>query len=76
MCGQVNTFQLVIVTDGRHSFVFFHYLDGGMGWTVGQGKLTPNVPDVPGQAGFDKGNGYESDSPTLPFSGTTASFVK
>ncbi|KAL8607394.1 hypothetical protein ACOMHN_024419 [Nucella lapillus] len=72
---KVNTFQLVLVTDGVSSFAFFHYLDGGMQWVTSQGKLNATVPDVPGQAGFDRGNGYEEQSPTLPFSGSTAAFV-
>ncbi|XP_076463392.1 nidogen-1-like [Babylonia areolata] len=72
---KVNTFQLVLVTDGESSFAFFHYLDGGMQWVTSQGKLKPTVPDVPGQAGFDRGDGYGDRSPTLPFSGSTAAFV-
>lgn len=72
---KVNTFQLVIVTDGQDSYAFFHYLDSGMQWTVGEGKLSPNVPDVPAQAGFDRGNGYDDNAFVLPFSGTTAAFV-
>lgn len=75
-CVQVNTFQLVLVTDGASSFAFFHYLDNGMQWVSSQGKLAASTPDVPAQAGFDRGNNFRQRSPTLPFSGSTAAFVK
>ncbi|PVD26094.1 hypothetical protein C0Q70_13762 [Pomacea canaliculata] len=71
---KVNTFQLVIVTDGESSFAIFQYLDGGMQWIKSQGKLTPTVPEIPAQAGFDSGS--ETTGFFLPGSGTTAAFVK
>ncbi|KAK7103484.1 nidogen-like [Littorina saxatilis] len=72
---RLNTFQLVLVTDGVSSFAFFHYLDDSMQWVRSQGKLATRVPDVPAQAGFDRGNGQRQRNPTLPFSGSTAAFV-
>lgn len=74
MIEQVNTFQLVIVTDGESSFAIFQYLDGGMQWIKSQGKLTPTLPEIPAQAGFDSGS--ETTGFFLPGSGTTAAFVK
>ncbi|KAI1284954.1 Nidogen-1 [Halotydeus destructor] len=54
--SKVNTFQVIIVSDGRQSFVFFLYQDGGIGWTQGDGK-TPNLADAQAQAGFMAGDG-------------------
>ncbi|KAK6999593.1 nidogen-2, partial [Biomphalaria glabrata] len=70
---KTNTFQLVLVTDGKESFAFFHYLENGIAWTKGQGKYQPGQSDVPPQAGFDDGEG--SNFYTLPGSGETAAFI-
>ena len=56
----MNTFQLVIASDRRNSFAFFHYPEGGLQWLRGQGKTDSQAPDVPGQAGFDAGDGARS----------------
>ena len=61
---QVNSFQLVIATDGTDSFAVFIYDD--LQWLKGQGKF--NESDVPGQAGFDAGDGQNWF--LLPHSGT------
>ncbi|XP_064599623.1 nidogen-1-like isoform X3 [Liolophura sinensis] len=52
-----NTFQIVVASDGRDSFVFFHYLDDGVQWLQSDGKLIPVLNDPPAQAGFDSGKG-------------------
>lgn len=72
---KVNTFQLVLVTDGISSFAFFHYMDDGIQWIQSQGKLSPTVTDVPAQAGFDAGSDFQGQSNSLPESGTSSSFV-
>ena len=46
---QTNTFQALLVTDGRHSFVVFNYLDDGISWTRG------NTSQVDAQVGFNFG---------------------
>ena len=33
---KLNTFQVVLTTDGVQSFVIFHYLDNGMQWEAGE----------------------------------------
>ena len=65
----MNTFQLVIASDSRDSFAFFHYPEGGLQWVRSQGgKEGLQVVDVPAQAGFDAGD--NSRSFLLPRSGT------
>ncbi|CAG5121406.1 unnamed protein product [Candidula unifasciata] len=68
----VNTFQLVITTNGKDSFAFFHYLDNGIQWTSSQGKFVPLYNDKPAQAGIDGGEGLFYK---LPGSADTVSFV-
>ena len=46
---QTNTFQALLVTDGRHSFVVFNYLDDGISWTRG------DASQVDAQVGFNFG---------------------
>jgi hypothetical protein len=53
---QTNTFQVVIASDGRDSFVAFLYPEDGLTWLRGDGKTVPVKVDVPGQAGFDAGD--------------------
>lgn len=48
-CLQTNTFQAVLATDGRHSFVIFNYLDDGIKWSKGDDS------SVPAQVGFNFG---------------------
>lgn len=64
---QVNTFQIVIASDGRNSFAIFNYLDDGINFLSGSGK-TPVAADPPAQAGFDSGEGRLHHK--LPHSGT------
>ena len=58
-CLQTNTFQAVLTTDGRHSFVIFNYLDDGMNWSKGDDS------SVPAQVGYNFG-GAELNTLTLP----------
>lgn len=51
----LNTFQIVIASDGQDSFICFHYLDDGINWITSSGKDSPFYPDPPAQAGFDSG---------------------
>lgn len=60
----MNSFQLVIANSGSESFAVFLYDD--LQWLRGQGKF--NETDVPGQAGFDAGDGQNWF--LLPHSGT------
>ncbi|XP_048259530.1 nidogen-1-like [Haliotis rufescens] len=69
---KVNTFQIVIASDNDDSFAFFHYLDRGMAWIMGDGKEGQSQLDVPAQAGFEVEDGRNLK---LPNSGTTSSFV-
>ena len=64
---QLNTFQVVIASDGRQSFAMFLYPEGGLNWVRGDGKYAPTLIDAPGQAGFDAGDGARSK--LLPNSG-------
>uniref|UniRef100_A0A0B7B8A8 Nidogen n=1 Tax=Arion vulgaris TaxID=1028688 RepID=A0A0B7B8A8_9EUPU len=68
-----NTFQLVLASNGRDSFAFFHYLDNGIQWMTSQGKFMPTYSDIPPQAGFD--GGEDSNHYRLPGSGESGSFV-
>lgn len=63
---KTNTFQTVIASDGRESFVLFLYPDA-INWIQGEGKDSPVSNDVPGQAGFDAGDNDRYY--TLPGSG-------
>lgn len=51
----LNTFQIVISSDGQDSFAWYHYLDDGINWITSMGKESPFYPDPPAQAGFDSG---------------------
>lgn len=35
---QVNTFQIVLVTDGQHSFTLFNYPENGIEWAASTGQ--------------------------------------
>lgn len=63
-----NTFQIVIASDELSSFAIFNYLDKGIRWTTGAGKLAGLREDPPAQAGFDSGSGRLHHK--LPYSGT------
>jgi len=63
---QTNTFQLVVVSDRRESFVLFLYPDT-INWIQGEGKDSPQSNDPPAQAGFDHGDNTRYY--TLPGSG-------
>ena len=55
---QLNTFQCILVTDGRLSFAIFHYVRGGIQWTTGDASDGVNgVGGTPAQVGFNAGDG-------------------
>ncbi|XP_065894428.1 protein mesh-like isoform X2 [Dysidea avara] len=62
---KTNTFQALLVTDGRHSFVVFNYLDDGINW-IGE-----DASQVDAQVGFNFG-GEILRSYSFPTSRTTA----
>ncbi|KAL5008100.1 hypothetical protein ScPMuIL_013681 [Solemya velum] len=70
--SQLNTFQIVIASDGRDSFTIFNYLDDGINFLAGSGK-TPVAADPPAQAGFDSGEGRLHHK--LPHSGTNQAML-
>jgi hypothetical protein len=53
---QVNTFQVVIASDGADSYVEFLYADGGVQWIQGTGQSS-GLPDARAQAGLVSGDG-------------------
>ena len=55
---QTNTFQCVLITNGRKSFVIFNYADGEIQWITGDasGGLG-GFGGTPAQAGFNAGDG-------------------
>jgi hypothetical protein len=59
---KLNTFQVVLTTDGEQSFVIFHYLDNGMQWEAGDadggvGGFSPiGGTGTSATAGFDAGD--------------------
>lgn len=55
---RVNTFQVVLVSDGDNSFAFFHYASNELRWFRGDGKsIVAGEADAPAQAGFNSGPG-------------------
>ncbi|KAI0212249.1 Sushi, nidogen and EGF-like domain-containing protein 1, partial [Lamellibrachia satsuma] len=55
---QVNTFQIVLITNGRHSFTTFNY--GDILWTTGVGSggdEATGLGGIPAQVGFNAGDG-------------------
>ncbi|XP_033100073.1 sushi domain-containing protein 2-like [Anneissia japonica] len=53
-----NDFQAILVTNGRHSFTFFHY--GDIEWTTGaasDGNPDTGLGGTPAQVGFNAGDG-------------------
>ncbi|XP_070553577.1 sushi domain-containing protein 2-like [Ptychodera flava] len=58
-----NTFQCILVTNGRHSFAIFNY--GKITWTTGaatQGDLHTGLGGIPAMVGFNGGDGDTSHS--------------
>nr|CAD7444676.1 unnamed protein product [Timema bartmani] len=53
---KVNTFQVVICSDGEDSYVQFLYADGGIQWIQSTGQST-GLPDARAQAGLMSGDG-------------------
>eukprot|EP00058_Branchiostoma_floridae_P017536 XP_002603024.1 hypothetical protein BRAFLDRAFT_84760 [Branchiostoma floridae] len=55
-----NTFQAVLVSNGRHSFAMFNY--GRITWTTGtasDGDAATGLGGTPAQVGFNAGNGMQ-----------------
>ena len=52
----MNTFQVVIASDDRDSYVIFNYPQSGLQWIKGQGK-NRNMPDARAQVGLISGEG-------------------
>lgn len=48
---KLNTFQVVIASDGEESYVEFLYPEGGIQWIQGTGDES-GLPDARAQAGF------------------------
>lgn len=63
---QVNTFQLVIGSNGQDSYALFNYADNGVNWIKGMSKS--NLVNHPAQMGFSSGSEYRHLK--LPYSGT------
>lgn len=53
---KVNTFQVVIASDGSDSYVEFLYADGGIQWIQGIGQSS-GLPDARAQSGLVSGDG-------------------
>lgn len=63
----VNTYQVVISSDGYDSYVEFIYPEGGLQWIQGTGDKDSGLPDARAQSGFVSSDGRHY---TLPYSGT------
>ncbi|XP_066245508.1 nidogen [Euwallacea similis] len=64
--NKVNTYQVVLITDGRESFAEFLYPENGIQWIQGSGDES-GLPDARAQVGFLSSEGKEH---TLPGSAT------
>ena len=64
----LNTFQIVVGSDGVDSFAGFFYLKNGTNWITSVGKY-PETPETPAQAGFSSSNSDNMHF-LLPYSGT------
>jgi len=54
----LNTFQIVLATDGGNSYAIFNYLDEGMSWETGDASGgSGGFGGTPAAAGFDAGDG-------------------
>ncbi|XP_071454679.1 nidogen-like isoform X2 [Hetaerina americana] len=53
---KVNTFQVIVISDGESSYVAILYPEDGIQWVQGTGKSS-SLPDARGQAGFVSGDG-------------------
>lgn len=66
----MNTYQIVVISDGEESFVEILYADNGIQWIQGVPTDQSGFPDAKAQAGFmQDGLMY-----TLPSSGTDQVF--
>ena len=55
---QTNTFQCILVTNGRRSFAIFLYADGEIQWTTGDlSGGSSGFGGTPAQVGFNAGDG-------------------
>ncbi|KAE8752468.1 hypothetical protein FOCC_FOCC000590 [Frankliniella occidentalis] len=53
----VNTYQVVVSSDGTQSFAEFLYADGGIQWVQGVSRQQGGLPDARAQAGFVSADG-------------------
>ena len=68
--SQVNTFQLVLATDGNSSYALFLYPEGGIQWTTGDLTGTNGLGGIQAQVGYNAGNNINYY--TVPGSGTSS----
>ena len=55
---QTNTFQCILVSNGRRSFAIFLYADGEIQWTTGDASGgSSGFGGTPAQVGFNAGDG-------------------
>ena len=55
---QTNTFQCILITNGRRSFAIFLYADGEIQWTTGDASEgSGGFGGIPAQVGFNAGDG-------------------
>ena len=60
---QLNTFQCLLATDGRVSFVIFLFPRGGIQWTTGDASGGEGgLGGIPAQAGINAGDGIRYTS--------------
>lgn len=64
---KLNTFQVVISTDGQDTYIEFIYPEDGIQWIQGTGDRESGLPDARAQAGFISSDGRYY---ILPGSGT------
>ena len=68
---QLNTYQSILVSDGRFSFAIFLYPRGGIQWTTGDASGgREGLGGRPAYVGFNSGDGTHYTQ--LPESGTSA----
>ena len=68
--SQLNTFQLVLATDGAHSVAIFNYAENGINWVTADPDGGENgIGDFPAAVGYNVGHDnryYEVDWERVP----------
>ena len=55
---QTNTFQCILITNGKKAFTVFNYADGEIQWTTGDASDgTGGLGGTPAHVGFNAGDG-------------------